>query len=375
MQKSMTYPSAPLPGPDALGETMAMLASLASCRSGSARPADVVDQELWLDTSADPIWTYKVWNSGEGLDHTLLTINTSTGTLSLPPILGQALQAADADSDVVVDMRAETSARTARLRWQRSTGKLVAETFDPVSGSQLSSVPLALASQAEAQTGTGAGLMSAELTTQAMQALLGPPRRIISYGDGATHTVSADARYVEVHMWGAGGAGFGLGTLTTSQWGGAGAGAYGRVRIPAVAGDTLAIIVGAPGDSNPGGNTSVTSGHFGSLGTAGGGGAAMTPRGTGGYFTNGAVLPVFHATGGDGAVPGAGISSPDGDAYWLGGAAYGWGAMLGIWGISTQGTGFCPGAGGCTCGGPNMFNEQFPRYNRGGWGYVLVVEY
>nr|WP_321513130.1 hypothetical protein [uncultured Pseudodesulfovibrio sp.] len=106
MQKEIAFPPPKLSGGSTLSTIVDMFKSALSNRSGGSRPSDVQVGETWLDTSAPPLWTLKLWTGG--VDIQVMTFNTDTGTVTTAATAANALalagrslaQGADASSVV-----------------------------------------------------------------------------------------------------------------------------------------------------------------------------------------------------------------------------------------------------------------------------------
>jgi len=92
-QSVSAFPGSPLAGDALVTQLIAKLQSLASNRSGTSRPTDVQAGETWLDTTTATAWALKLWDGAA--DRVLVTVNTSTGVVTVPGI-GSLIQAYDA---------------------------------------------------------------------------------------------------------------------------------------------------------------------------------------------------------------------------------------------------------------------------------------
>lgn len=79
-QRTLTFPGSPLTGTDLIGDIEEMVAALASNRSGTSRPSDIVAGEIWLDTTTATAQLLKFWDGTD--DITLATINATTNAVT-----------------------------------------------------------------------------------------------------------------------------------------------------------------------------------------------------------------------------------------------------------------------------------------------------
>lgn len=82
-QVALTYAASPLTGTAMLTATQNMLASLASSRSGTSRPADAVAGEVWLNTTTATAWALTMYDGTH--DIVFGYFNSSTGVYSAVP--------------------------------------------------------------------------------------------------------------------------------------------------------------------------------------------------------------------------------------------------------------------------------------------------
>lgn len=89
-QSALTFAAAPLSGPSFVSALTSKLQSLASSRSGTSRPSDVVAGEEWLDTTTATAWLVKRYDGSD--DITIMTINTVTNTVTFAGLGTAALK-------------------------------------------------------------------------------------------------------------------------------------------------------------------------------------------------------------------------------------------------------------------------------------------
>ena len=192
------------------------------------------------------------------------------------------------------------------------------------------------------------------------------PKKITHITTSGSYEVAADTKITEIWEWGAGGSG----ALETNanDAGGAGSGAFGRLRSKALKGETLSIHIGAPGapgttiPGHDGGDTYVESPSLGELGRAGGGKGGAAPRSAGGIWTDGALVPVFATNGSPGVSTSAELVDVSGNFYHQGGPA----VLLG--GVLVSG-----GANNSYSQGGSSSNVA--SFTSGKQGKVIIVEY
>ena len=77
-QEALTFTGPPLAGSDGLTEILNKMKSLVAHRSGTSRPADIQQNELWCDTTTATAQALKIYDGAQ--DITIGTFNSTTHT-------------------------------------------------------------------------------------------------------------------------------------------------------------------------------------------------------------------------------------------------------------------------------------------------------
>nr|WP_287412751.1 phage tail protein [Pseudodesulfovibrio sp.] len=192
------------------------------------------------------------------------------------------------------------------------------------------------------------------------------PKKITRILTSGPYAVAADTKLVEIWQWGAGGSG--ALEAGVNDAGGAGSGAFGLLRSKALAGEILSVYVGSAGaqgttiPGHEGGDTYIVSPNLGELGRAGGGKGGAAPRGEGGGWTDGALVPVLAIDGSPGVSTSVELADKSGNFYHQGGPS----VLLG--GVLVSG-------GSNTTFGQGGSSSNVASFTSGKQGLVFIAEY
>lgn len=101
-QQVLTFAGSPLSGAGMIAALESKLQSLASNRSGTSRPSDIVSGELWLDTTTATAQLLKFW---DGIDDiTICTINATTNSVTFSGLGTAALLNVGTSANNVVQL-------------------------------------------------------------------------------------------------------------------------------------------------------------------------------------------------------------------------------------------------------------------------------
>lgn len=109
-QTALTLPPPKLSGAALTEDISAIAKALASCRSGTARPADVQTPELWIQTT-ETTWSLNIWTGTQ--DVLVATINPSTGTVDLGDAANADKLGGYSLSEIIAQAQAGTAAAAA----------------------------------------------------------------------------------------------------------------------------------------------------------------------------------------------------------------------------------------------------------------------
>lgn len=139
MQETHDIPASPLNGGDFVAKIEALVQSLLTMRSGSSRPSDVVDGEIWLDTSADPWYRLSLYSQTDDADYVIIGVHKTTGELEGKIFAGQVTstgaynfeaRAHNTDTGAWYLLKNEVGANRGAFLWNRSNGNTCIRAYD-----------------------------------------------------------------------------------------------------------------------------------------------------------------------------------------------------------------------------------------------------